>query len=133
MNRSSLIICTALLALVFGPGACSTAGGSNGTLISDSYAETGMLNPVVVVGERSGFVLSDVAVTAPVLRLEIEGTAARLIVPGLVRIEFSFFRPSADSANRQGRQMANLRWAGDRRMLRHSQRLGTEGIRPTEE
>ena len=79
-----------------------------------------MLNPVVVVGKRPDFVLNGVAVTAPALRLEVEGTTVRLVVPELVRIEVSFFRPSADSVNRQGRQMADLRWAGDGRASRHS-------------
>ena len=94
MNRSSFIMCSALLVLVLGPGACSTAGSSNSDLIADSHAETGVSSPVVVVRERPGVVPGRVVVATPALRLEVEETTVRLVVPGLVEIEISGFGPS---------------------------------------
>jgi len=132
MNRSSFAMCAALLVLALGPGACSKTTGSNSNLISDSYTETGMLNPVVVVGARPDFVLDEVVVTAPARRLEVGTTTVRLVAPGLARFEVLVFGPTADFANQQGKQLADLRLDGYRRMPRYSQRLGTDGVRPTE-
>jgi hypothetical protein len=99
MNRSNPMLYPMLLVLVLGLGACSTAAGSSSDLISDSYEQTGMLNPVEVVAERPDFMLDEVIVTAPAVRLVVEGTTVRLILPGNMQIEVSDFSPSADIVN----------------------------------
>jgi hypothetical protein len=99
VNRINLTMCLALLALVLGTGACSVVAGSKCDLISGSYMETGMLNPVVAVGERPESVPQGVVVTAPALRLEINETAFRLVVPWLVDIEVSDLGPKTRFLN----------------------------------
>ena len=89
MNRRDFPIGLALLALVLGSGACSVVVGSRSDLTSKSYTTTGVLKPVVAVGERPGSVLTEMAVAAPVLRLDVKETAFRLVVPWFVEIEVS--------------------------------------------
>jgi len=133
MNRRKLVTYVALLVLVLASGACSVAAGGKGDVTSDSYTQTGMLNPVVAVGERPDSMLDEVVVTAPALRSEVEEAAGRLAVPGLVEIEVSDFSPRTGLLNWRTGQMAVLRWAGGRHLPRCPQYLMTDPNRPGEE
>ncbi len=94
MNRGTHIACLALLVFVLGSGgACSVGFGTRGDLTPEGCVETGVLTPVVAVGERTELGHPEVVVRAPALRLEVSRAAFRLVVPWLVDIEVSDLGP----------------------------------------
>jgi hypothetical protein len=97
MKHARFAASAALLALALSQPACSTATASSKDLMPDNYAETGMLNPVVVTADRRDSVVDEVVVTA--LRVEVEETTVRLVLPGQPEIEISDLSPSADPVN----------------------------------
>jgi hypothetical protein len=97
MKRICLTAGTALVALMLVQSACSTATAGSNDLVPDNYAETGMLNPVVVTADRPDSVVEEVVVTA--LRVEVEETTVRLVLPGQLETEISDLSPGADPVN----------------------------------
>jgi len=97
MKRICLTAGTAMIALMMLQPACSTATAGSKDLMPDDYAETGMLNPVVVTADRPDSVVDEVVVTA--LRVEVEEATVRLVLPGQLKIEISDFSPNADPVN----------------------------------
>ena len=97
MKHARLAACAALLPLLLSQPACSTATAGSKDLVPDNYAETGMLNPVVVTADRPDSMVGEVVVTA--LRLQVEETTVRLVLTGPLKIEISDFSPSLDPVN----------------------------------
>ena len=93
MNRSACIAGMTLLLFVLGTGVCSVVVGSKADPTHAGCAETGMLTPVVAVGEGTDHGHHEVVVTAPALRLEVGEAAVRLVVPWLVDIEVADASP----------------------------------------
>lgn len=98
MNRIGLSLGAGLLALMLQSG-CSTATGSSDSLTQGSYAETGILEVVEVLGQRPDLVVDEVVATAEGPGLDINEVVVRAFRPVPLKADLSDISPSADLVN----------------------------------
>ncbi|UCG43317.1 MAG: hypothetical protein JSU73_01490 [candidate division WOR-3 bacterium] len=99
MNRIGLTVGAGLLALMLLQSGCSTATGSSDSLAQGSYAETGILEVVEVLGQRPDFVVDEVVVTAEGPGLDINEVVVRAFRPVPLKAQVSDLSPGGDLAN----------------------------------
>jgi hypothetical protein len=99
MNRMSFAAGAALLALMLLHPACSTATGGSDSLTQGSYAETGVLDVVEVLGQRPDFAVDEVVATAEGPGLRIEEVVVRAVRHVPFKADLSDISPSADLVN----------------------------------